>query len=93
MKENFDLASYPKTSTIYDGPNNKVVGKFKDESNWDTIVEFLAISAKIYSYQTFNTGAASTALCTKKRANGLQMAAVTKLRHLEFKAHLDHPEE
>ena len=30
---------------------------------------------------------------TKKRANGLQRAAVAKMHHEDFKAQLDHPEE
>ena len=93
MKEHFDLASYPKTSTFYDGTNNKVVGKFKDEANGDNIVEFVGLKAKMYSYQTLNTGADNNALTTKKRAKGLQRAAVAKLRHHEFKAQLDHPED
>ena len=33
MKEEFDLASYPKSSPFYDPSKNKVVGKFKDEAS------------------------------------------------------------
>ena len=49
MKEHFELASSPKTSPFYDGTNNKVVGKFKDEANGDPIVEFVGLKAKMYS--------------------------------------------
>ena len=33
MKDEFDLASYPKSRPFYDTSNNKVVGKFKDEAS------------------------------------------------------------
>ena len=91
MKENFDLASSPKTSTFYDGTNNKLVGKFKDEANGDTIVEIVRLRAKMKSSTTLNRGADNTDLTTKKRANWLKRAAVAKLRHHEFKAQLNHP--
>ena len=41
MKEEFDLASYPKSSPFYDSTNNKVVGKFKDEASGQSIKEFV----------------------------------------------------
>ena len=94
MKEHFDLASYPPSSPYYDTTNNKVVGKFKDEANGEPILEFVGLRAKMYSYQTLShneTGEQS--ILTKKRAKGIQKAAVAKLRHEEFKKQLDHPEE
>ena len=30
-KEYFDLSNFPKTSSLYDNTNNKIIGKFKDE--------------------------------------------------------------
>ena len=47
IKEHLDLASYPKTSTFYDGMNNKVVGKFKDEAKGDSLVELVGLRAKM----------------------------------------------
>ena len=39
MKEEFDLASYPKSSPFYDPRNNKVVGKFNDDAGGQSIIE------------------------------------------------------
>ena len=41
MKEELDLASYPKSSPFYDPTNNKVVGKFNDETSGLSITEFV----------------------------------------------------
>jgi hypothetical protein len=49
----FDLASYPKDHELYDPTNNKVIGKFKDESisnGVHYIKEFVALRAKLYAY-------------------------------------------
>ena len=90
MKDEFDLASYPKSSPFYDATNNKVVGKFKDEASGQSITEFVGLKPKMYSYQTLNSGAAipskgpahvEAAFTTKKRAKGIQRAAAAKLRH------------
>ena len=52
MKENkeiFDLSNYPKDSEFYDPTNNKVIGKFKNESV-KQITEFIGLRSKLYSY-------------------------------------------
>ena len=94
MKGEFDLASYPKSSPFYDPTNNKVVGKFKDEASGQSITEFVGLKPKMYSYQTLNDPSnGEVGFTTKKRAKGIQRAVVGKLRHEQFKAQLDHPEE
>ena len=103
MKEEFDLASYPKSSPFYDATNNKVVGKFKDEASGQSMAEFVGLKPKMYSYQTLKSGAAipsskdpshvEAAFTTKKGAKGIQRATVAKLRHEQFNAQLEHPEE
>ena len=93
MREHFDLANYPPTSEFYDGTNNKVVGKFKDEANGDPIIEFVGLRPKMYSYQTLSQKAGHTEIVTKKRAKGIQRAAVAKIRHEEFKKELEHAEQ
>ena len=53
----FDLASYPKDHELYDPTNNKVIGKFKDESisnGVHYIKEFVALRAKLYAYSQTN---------------------------------------
>jgi hypothetical protein len=52
MKENkseFDLSNYPKDHELYDSINNKVVGKFKNESV-KIITEFIGLRSKLYSF-------------------------------------------
>jgi hypothetical protein len=49
----FDLASYPKDHELYDPTNNKVIGKFKDESisnGVHYIKEFVGLRSKLYAY-------------------------------------------
>lgn len=48
-KELFDLSNYPKNHELYDGTNNKVIGKFKNESV-KQITEFVGLRAKLYSF-------------------------------------------
>lgn len=50
-KEHFDLSNYPKDHELYDGINNKVIGKFKNESV-KQITEFVGLRAKLYSFIT-----------------------------------------
>ena len=47
MKEEFDLASYPKNSAFYDPTNNTVVGMFKDEASGQSITEFVGLKPKM----------------------------------------------
>jgi hypothetical protein len=47
--ELFDLSNYPKNHELYDGVNNKALGKFKNESP-KQINEFIGLRAKLYSY-------------------------------------------
>jgi hypothetical protein len=56
IKENkteFDLSNYPKDHDLYDGTNNKVVGKFKNESV-KIITEFIGLRSKLYSFTVDN---------------------------------------
>ena len=67
---------------------------FNDEASGSPIIEFVGLKPKMYSYQTLtDPSLGEAASITKKRANGIQRAAVAKLRHDQYKAQLDHPEE
>jgi hypothetical protein len=48
-EELFDLSNYPKDSEMYNKTNNKVIGKFKNESI-KQITEFVGLRAKLYTY-------------------------------------------
>ena len=52
-KEYFDMSEYPKNSDMYDPTNNKVIGKFKNESI-KPITEFVGLRAKLYAYTVHN---------------------------------------
>jgi hypothetical protein len=43
-KQLFDLSNYPKNNELYDATNNKVIGKFKNESV-KKITEFAGVRA------------------------------------------------
>ncbi len=88
-KEEYDFAGYPKASPYYDNTNNKVIGKFKDESNGDPILEFIGLRPKMYSYLTV----CGPNVKEKHRAKGIQMAASRLLTHEDFKKQLDQPVE
>jgi hypothetical protein len=52
MKNNksyFDLSNYDKSNELYDKTNNKVIGKFKNESPTQ-IKEFIGLRSKLYSF-------------------------------------------
>jgi hypothetical protein len=54
MKENinlFDTSNYAKEHILYDKTNNKVIGKFKNEST-EQITEFVGLRSKLYAYKT-----------------------------------------
>ena len=48
-KDKFDLSNYPKNHELYDKTNEKVIGKFKNESPKE-IKEFVGLRSKLYSY-------------------------------------------
>ena len=102
-KDDFDLASYQKSSPFYDQTNKKVVRKFKEEASRQSITEFVGLKTKMYSYKTLTSGTdihslnnpshGAVGFTTKKRSKGIQRGAVGILLHDQVKAQLDHPEE
>jgi hypothetical protein len=48
-KSFFDLSNYDKNHELYDKTNNKVIGKFKNESP-EQIKEFVGLRSKLYSF-------------------------------------------
>ena len=53
-KDLFDNSDYPKSSKFFFVENKKVIGKFKDETAGDAIIEFVGLKSKMYSYKTEN---------------------------------------
>ncbi len=53
MSEHFDFSDYPEDHKCYSKNNIKVIGKFKDETNSNPIVEFVGLRAKMYSQNVY----------------------------------------
>ena len=49
-KDKFDNSDYPECSLYYDKTNKKVVGKLKNETCGISIIEFIGLRSKMYSY-------------------------------------------
>jgi hypothetical protein len=78
-KDRFDLSNYPKDHELYDKTNNKVIGKFKNESP-DEIKEFIGLRSKLYSYITEND------VHEHIKCKGVKKCSVDKyLTHQDFK--------
>ena len=56
MKDYFDFSDYSKDHFCYDPTNAKVIGKFKDETNGNPIVEFVGLRPKMYSQLVYYKG-------------------------------------
>ena len=89
-KNLFDYSGYPKDSKYYDNTNNKVIGKFKDESNGVPIKRYLGLRPKMYSYELVDINGT---VIEKHRAKGIQTATAKKLRFEDYLAQLNTPIE
>jgi len=49
-KNKFDKSGYSEDSPFFDKTNKKVIGKFKDEAEGISIIEFIGLRSKMYSY-------------------------------------------
>ena len=88
-KELFDFSGYPKDHACYDPTNNKVIGKFKDETNGEPIVEFVGLRPKMYSF----TMLSDHGIIEKHRAKGINSAASRQLTHAYYLRQLNEPTE
>jgi len=89
----FDFGSYPPNSTYFDATNDKLIGKFKDETSGDPILEFIGLRPKMYSFITVSdeNNAVGAIQKEKHRAKGIQFAAQRALRHRDYAQQLDQP--
>ena len=76
-KARFDFSDYPTDSPFYSSENKKVIGKMKDETAFDPIVEYVGCAPKMYSFITSDH--------EHHRAKGIQKAVVERyLRHADY---------
>jgi hypothetical protein len=79
MKQHFDMSSYGKQNPIYDNTNNKVIGKFKDETGDKIITEFVGVRPKCYSFLTNDN-------VENKKLKGITKCVVKKnIKHEHYK--------
>lgn len=50
IKDKFDTANFPKDHPLYNIENDKKIGKFKFETGFNQIKEFVGLRAKMYSF-------------------------------------------
>ena len=88
----FDFSSLPPEHPCYNVQNKKVIGKFKDETAGDPILEFIGLRPKMYSFTTLSDMATGT-VKEKHRAKGIQYAAAKLLTHAQYLDQLNNPTE
>ena len=93
-RELFDFAGYSDKSKYYDKTNNKVIGKFKDETSGNAILEFVGLRPKMYSFRIAKLTVENQVIISEKhRSKGIQYAASEKLRHENYLSQLFEPAE
>ena len=96
FRDFFDLSDYAPESHFYDPTNKKVIGKFKDETKGDPILEFIGLRPKMYSFQTVKMDVDSregAKIEEKHRAKGIARAVAARLRHSDYLKQFEAPEE
>ncbi len=84
--DEFDMSAFPKNSAFYNPKNNKVIGKMKDETSGEAILEVIALRPKMYSLIYGENK-------EKHRVKGIQFAASRALCHADYRRQLEDPEE
>jgi hypothetical protein len=78
IKEQMDFSDYDKNHPLYDTSNKKVIGKFKDETNGEPMVEFVGLKAKMYSFITESHNS--------KKAKGIKKSTIKQcITHEDYK--------
>ena len=78
-KHLFDNSDYPENSPHFDKTNKKIIGKFKDETAWIPISEFIGLRSKMYSYIKENQ------LCGKTCKGINKYVIKNNIKHQDYK--------
>ena len=77
-KHLFDFSDFPKDSQFHNTENKKTIGKFKDETPFNPIVEFVGLRSKMYSIKTQKY--------ESKKAKGIKKSVVKKdIKHENYR--------
>jgi len=78
-KDKYDLGGYSKDHFLYDTTNDKVIGKFKDETNGLPITEFVGLRSKMYAFKY----EVNEKMKEKKTAKGIKKYVINKDIHFK----------
>ena len=87
-KELYDMSNFKPSNTYYQpdfAANKAVVGKMKDETEGDPIVEFVGLRPKMYCFEGVHINAdGSRVRFQKHRAKGIQRPAAENIYHKNY---------
>ena len=92
-KELFDYHAYNRHSPYYNFENDMTIGKFKCETHGASIVEFIGLAAKMYSYVHLTMGITGAPTVEKQRVKGVTRATAKHLKHQHYADQLREPIE
>ncbi len=92
-KELFDYHDYNFKSPYLDYSNQMEIGKFKCETRGASIVEFIGLAAKMYSYVHLSMGITGAPTVEKQRIKGVTRATAKRLKHQNYAEQLREPIE
>ena len=91
LLQKLDCSDYPPTHPLFSVQNKKVVGKFKDESRGDIVLEFVGLRPKVYSFtveprkRLVDEISGAAEVQEHKKAKGVKKCVVKhQLRHQQF---------
>ena len=78
-KDKIDFSEYLENSEFYDKRNKKVIGKFKDETSYYAIKDYIGLKSKMYSYVLDNQNG-------DQKAKGIKKNVIKKdITHDDYK--------
>jgi len=86
IQDELDTSDYPPSHPLYSTKNKKVLGKWKDEMNSETMIEFVGLKAKMYSFLTEKGD-------EKKVGKGIKKNKLNELRFSHYKNVLESHEK
>ena len=92
-KERFDFHDYNYKSPYLDYGNQMTIGKFKCETRGASIVEFIGLAAKMYSYVHLSMGVTGAPTVEKQKVKGVTRATAKHLKHQHYADQLREPIE
>ena len=92
-KHLFDYHQYNYKSPYSDFTNQMEIGKFKCETGGASIVEFIGLAAKMYSYVHLKMAITGAPAVEKQRIKGVTRATAKRLKHQNFAEQLREPIE